>query len=213
MALELSDSVEKVASNSAQRILETAEQIFAKSGFVGTRVDEIARAAAINKRMIYYHFRSKEGLYQAVLEKNLVPLLEMSRNLLREGLHPAEMYRRLLDTYFDFLASHRLYVRLISWEILGRNSRLSSLGMRRQTFDEVVKYFEQAQGEGALRADVAVRDVVMAGLMLCFCYFSQMQFMQDFYPCDLDDPEQFARWKASVLALILEGSRLQGCSR
>jgi TetR/AcrR family transcriptional regulator len=203
-------SPDNATLGSAERILGTAEQIFARSGFVGTRVDEIARAASINKRMIYYHFGNKEGLYQAVLEKNLAPLVEMSRTLLRDrGLHPTEMYRRLLVSYFDFLAAHRLYVRLVSWEIVAGGSRLSSLGIRRQAIDEVVDFFEEAQRQGRLRPDLEARDIVVAGLVLCFSYFSQLSFMQDFFSVDLDRPEQYERWKYTIVALIVEGSRMQ----
>lgn len=196
--------------SSAERILGTAEQIFARSGFVGTRVDEIAKAASINKRMIYYHFGNKEGLYQAVLEKNLAPLVEMSLDLLHEeNMHPAQTFRRLLFNYFDFLASHRLYVRLISWEICAHGVRLSSLGIRRQTIDEVVSYFESAQRQGYVRPDLEVRNLVVAGLVLCFSYFSQMSFIQDFFSTDIDTPEQYESWKQTIISLILEGSHLR----
>jgi AcrR family transcriptional regulator len=48
-------------------LLTAATQVFSDKGFAGARVDEIARRARANKAMIYYHFRSKEGLYEAVL--------------------------------------------------------------------------------------------------------------------------------------------------
>ena len=49
-------------------ILEAAEGIFAEVGLAGARIDAIAGAAGINKAMLYYYFKSKEGLYRAVLE-------------------------------------------------------------------------------------------------------------------------------------------------
>src|ERR1700722_21030670 len=49
-------------------ILNAAGRIFAKSGLAGARTDTIAAAAGVNKALLYYYFKSKEGLYEAVVE-------------------------------------------------------------------------------------------------------------------------------------------------
>jgi TetR/AcrR family transcriptional regulator len=49
------------------RILSAAAQAFATRGFDGAKVDAIAARAGVNKAMLYYHFRSKAGLYRAIL--------------------------------------------------------------------------------------------------------------------------------------------------
>lgn len=49
------------------KILAAATQAFVRSGPAGARVDAIAAAAGVNKRMLYHHFGDKQGLYQAVL--------------------------------------------------------------------------------------------------------------------------------------------------
>ena len=50
-------------------ILEVATREFSDKGLAGARIDEIAAATRTSKRMIYYYFGSKEGLYVAVLEE------------------------------------------------------------------------------------------------------------------------------------------------
>ena len=57
------------AEASRANILDVALIEFADKGFSGARIDEIAEKTNTSKRMIYYHFGSKEGLYQAVLDK------------------------------------------------------------------------------------------------------------------------------------------------
>src|SRR5437868_4519392 len=57
------------AERTRQKILAAASDEFARKGFAGARVDVIARTSGANKRMIYYYFTSKEGLYSAVLER------------------------------------------------------------------------------------------------------------------------------------------------
>lgn len=208
MVSNFDHSCAKNATNSAQRILQEAELLFAQCGFEGTRVDEIAKMAGINKRMIYHHYGSKEGLYQAVLEKNLMPILQLSNELLKEDLHPAQMYERLLNKYFDFLSEHRVYVRLVGWEVCSEGNHLQTIALRRQAFDQVVDYFELAQHRGQMRPDLCPRALVTVGITLCFTYFAQMRFIQGFSPEDLECPEQHRDWKRSVLALILKGSGL-----
>ena len=53
------------------RILEAAFVEFAAKGFVGARVDEIARRAGVNKRMLYHYFGDKEGLFGVLLRKKI----------------------------------------------------------------------------------------------------------------------------------------------
>jgi TetR/AcrR family transcriptional regulator len=50
-----------------QRLLKAAAAEFAARGFAGGSVDRIARTARVNKAMIYYHFKSKAGLYREIL--------------------------------------------------------------------------------------------------------------------------------------------------
>ena len=62
-----------VSANDAERtkadILAVATEEFATNGLSGARVDAIAEKTRTSKRMIYYYFQGKEGLYRAVLEK------------------------------------------------------------------------------------------------------------------------------------------------
>lgn len=57
------------AQETRENILEIAYAEFAEKGLAGARIDEIAEKTATSKRMIYYHFGGKEGLYEAVLER------------------------------------------------------------------------------------------------------------------------------------------------
>ena len=71
--------------DSEQKILQAAKKIFARDGFSGARIDEIAKEAGINKAMIYYHFKSKEDLYNAVIDiffqKEEISSITQDRNM------------------------------------------------------------------------------------------------------------------------------------
>src|SRR5580693_3871248 len=95
----------------ARRIVAAAEEIFAEQGLAGARMDEIARAAKVNKALLYYYFRSKEELYRFVLET----LLSQLRS--RVGKSGAAMPSArtqlafLVDNFFDFVTEHPNYPR------------------------------------------------------------------------------------------------------
>jgi AcrR family transcriptional regulator len=54
--------------NTRDRLLETATALFAEKGYAGTSVREIVDRAGVSKPVLYYYFKSKEGLFYAILE-------------------------------------------------------------------------------------------------------------------------------------------------
>ncbi|MFZ3199772.1 MAG: CerR family C-terminal domain-containing protein [Candidatus Acidiferrales bacterium] len=107
----------------ARRILAAAEAHFAAEGLAGARTDEIAAAARANKAMLYYYFGDKQRLHRAVLE-NLFRQLPSGANAPPNAEDsPRERLRAFVEGYFDFLASHPNYPRLVQREAMeaGRN--------------------------------------------------------------------------------------------
>jgi TetR/AcrR family transcriptional regulator len=93
-------------------ILGAAERIFADAGLAGARTQSIAAAAGVNKAMLHYYFKSKRGLYRAVLEANVV---ELHRQL--DEVFAARGSDRILlldyvSRHFDFIVARPYYPRL-----------------------------------------------------------------------------------------------------
>src|SRR5687768_18398507 len=78
-------------------ILAVATQEFADKGLSGARIDEIAAATRTSKRMIYYYFGSKEGLYIAVLEEAYRRIRSIEAELHLEDLPPEDALRKLVE--------------------------------------------------------------------------------------------------------------------
>src|SRR5947209_11325801 len=55
----------------SSRILKVAAERFAENGYRGTSIEEIAQGAEISRSSLFWHFRSKEGLLQAVIQETL----------------------------------------------------------------------------------------------------------------------------------------------
>lgn len=107
----------------ARRILAAAEQHFAAQGLAGARTDEIAAAAHANKAMLYYYFRNKRGLHRAVLENLFRQLRTRVLGAPKKGLKPSDRFFGYVNGYFDFLATHPNYPRLVQREAMEASAR------------------------------------------------------------------------------------------
>ena len=61
-------AVSTLENNSRERLLETATELFAEKGYAGASVREIVEKAGVSKPVLYYYFKSKEGLFYAILD-------------------------------------------------------------------------------------------------------------------------------------------------
>ena len=98
-------------------IVAAALEEFAELGLAGARIDEIARAAGVNKALLYYYFESKEHLYQGVVEQMFAAMTGALRGALDSDDGPREKLLAFLDANFKVLARQPAYARLLEQEI------------------------------------------------------------------------------------------------
>src|SRR6266567_1252858 len=99
-----------------QEILDVALSEFARNGYAGARVDEIAARTRTTKRMIYYYFASKEQLYIAALERAYSTARDAERQLDVDHLDPLTAIRTLAELTFDHHESHQDFIRMVAIE-------------------------------------------------------------------------------------------------
>jgi AcrR family transcriptional regulator len=154
-----------------RRILAAALRSFSAKGIDGARVDAIAARARTNKRMLYYYFGSKDGLFRAVLRQRLAERSPEMRARDRTG--PGR-----LATLQDGLATSMDWIRLLMWEALERSGRgpIEQEDVRRAALEEWVAAVEAAQGDASLPADLDARQLVLTelGLVLFPLAFPQL---------------------------------------
>ena len=126
------------------RILKTAAKVFAQKGFSGARVDEIAKAAAVPKSLIYYHFNSKD----AILEQLVVDCLEKYNDVLQKEVagydakDTEQLLQRIRTVYWRFLEAHEDVIRVIIMEALKKESPRANAAFKfTQLFIETEKEF------------------------------------------------------------------------
>lgn len=106
-------------------ILEVATKEFAEKGLSGARIDAIADATRTSKRMIYYYYGSKEGLYIAVLEESYRRMRAIEAELHLENMPPEAALRRLVEFTFDHHCSNEDFIRLVMNENIERGAYLA----------------------------------------------------------------------------------------
>src|SRR5271156_2630033 len=101
-------SQELRAERSRLKILAAAETIFARDGLAGARTDAIAAEARVNKALLYYYFKSKDLLYEAVIERHLREFNDLALGILRGQGSPRLLLLQYVELHFDFIsARHR----------------------------------------------------------------------------------------------------------
>ena len=103
----------KVSNGRALRIMASAREEFARRGFDGARVDEIARGAGVNKQLLFYYYHSKRGLFHAVLSQAATDLEHALAAIAVASGRPLERLRQALEAQFEFLAQNPDVVTLL----------------------------------------------------------------------------------------------------
>lgn len=192
---------------SSNRIIVAAEKIFAAKGLDGARVDEIASAAKINKRMIYHYFGGKEELYIEVLRENYKKVVDVGNQALSTDEDILHRVKGFISQYFYFLAENEKFVRLIHWESLhgGRYSRQILPDIAAATMPQLQTLLEQGVSQGVFRQDLDIRHLIISINAICLMYFFRQDFFQFLWPKDNNNAEMLQKRLDHVLDFTLNG--------
>jgi AcrR family transcriptional regulator len=190
-----------------QGILDAARSIFAEKGYSGANVNEIVALAGTTKPMIYYHFRSKEGLFAAVLEEVYAGMRIIERSLQLHDLLPAEAMRRLVQVTFDYHAEHPDWVRLISVaNIHGAQHILDSPTIASQNSAILAilsGLLARGEREGAFRAGVDPLHLHLMINSMCFYRMSNRHTWRVIFGRDLSLAEDAAQQRAMLADAVV----------
>ena len=188
-------------------ILRVALEVFARNGLAGARMDEIAARTATSKRMIYYYFGDKEGLYLRSLEEAYRNVRAHEAKLDLEGLGPVEALRRLIEFTFDHHRQNEDFIRLVMIENIHKGQYLESSSAIRELNKGVIASLERvvARGkiDGVFRADVDPLAVHWQISALSFFNVSNRHsFSMIFGDCLSGDAGQAALREQAVRAVL-----------
>ncbi|WP_052867300.1 TetR/AcrR family transcriptional regulator [Streptomyces niger] len=161
------------AARTRAEILKVATEEFARQGYTGARVDEIAARIHTTKRMIYYYFGSKEQLFTAVLEEAYAVIRQQEQQLDVEHLDPAAAIRRLAELTFDHHEAHPDFIRLVSIENIHEAEHIAAsetIGRLNSPAIEVIgRILEEGYAQGVFTTEVDAVD--LHAMISSFCFF------------------------------------------
>lgn len=188
-------------------ILEVAAAHFASHGFSGSRVDEIAAETNTSKRMIYYYFGSKEGLYREVLGRryNEIRVLEKASGFDHDD--PETALATLVGGTFDYHQSHSDFVRLVMVENIHRGENIGEVPGIDSRADSVLdvlrKLLDRGAAAGLFRADIDPFQLHMSISALCFYNVSNRYTLSRIFARDIASVEMEAVRRANVIEMIM----------
>jgi TetR/AcrR family transcriptional regulator len=155
--------------SSRDKILDVAEALFARRGYAGVGLREIADAAGLGKSSLFHHFRSKTQIYGEVLDRVLQRIGVRVVPVLRSGISPVERLERAIATLVDSLAEHpstsRLLLRaLFEDEEFGAETPAELAGAERTLaamLADLSRLIEAGVAQGVFRA-VSVPDTLQS---------------------------------------------------
>ncbi|GAA2455128.1 TetR/AcrR family transcriptional regulator [Actinomadura vinacea] len=195
------------AERTRAEILEVAQREFARHGYTGARVDDMAELMRATKRMIYYYFGGKEQLYIAVLERAYNQIRAAEATIDVQHLAPIEAIRTLAQLSFDHHDAHQDFIKLVGIENihhaehLRKSDLLTNLGTPATGLISQILDAGRASGDFVTDADAI--DVHM--MISAFSNFriSNQHTFGTLFKRDLNAPEHRARHREMIGEMIV----------
>ena len=189
-------------------ILDVATGEFSANGFAGARVDEIAAKTRTTKRMIYYYFGSKQGLYLAVLERAYATIRSLEQQVDVEHLDPVEAIRELAELTFDHHESHPDFIRLVGIENIHEAKHLAESemlpGLSKPAVTVIGRILDRGRAEGIFREDVDALDVHMMISSFCVFRIANRYTFNTVFGRDLLDPGRRGHYRKMLADMVVE---------
>lgn len=190
-----------------KNILEIASEEFALNGLAGARVDEIAARTRSSKRMIYYYFGDKEGLYVSALENAYRQVRDGEAKLDTDGLPALDALRRLVEFTFDHHHQHEEFIRMVMIENIHRGEYLDRSdairGLNATAIDHIARIYARGVKEKQFRAGLDPLELHWQISALCFFNVSNRATFSHIFGRDFGTEDALARLKGSTVEMVL----------
>lgn len=194
-----------------QRIIAAAREEFAQCGIDGARVDRIAKQAGVNKAMLYYHFHSKERLYEAVVKEFFVAVAERLTSHMATFENLEQALTGLAETHAQMVAQTPGILPILLRELANPDSnlcewiagRIAGAGvtaMAQKRLDEAVRSGEYRRFD--------VRQAMTSFIAMSLGYYLMAPLIDRIW--NISDKEMFIRErKKAIVDLFLNGVKVK----
>jgi AcrR family transcriptional regulator len=190
-----------------QNIIEVASEEFAVNGLSGARIDEIAARTLTSKRMIYYYFGDKEGLYLAALEDAYRRVRQGEAELDVAHLPPLEALKRLVEFTFDHHHRHEDFIRMVMIEnihhgaYLDRSKVIRSLNL--SAIGTIESVYNRGVAAGLFRKGLDPIELHWQISALCFFNVSNRTTFSKIFGRDFGSADAQAALRHNVVEMVV----------
>ncbi len=191
-----------------EKILKLAMEEFGRVGFEGARVDRIAERCNVSKNMLYYYFKSKEGLFVAALERMYESFRDQQRDLSVRASDPILAMEQLIEHMFAALESNPNAIRLLNEENKHRGKYIRKSKRIRELYNPLVEtlsfILERGRRDGVFRTALDPAVVYLTLSSLCYHYLSNQYTLEIALNKDLSSVSSRKQWLRHVTGLVLQ---------
>ncbi len=189
-------------------ILAAAMEEFTAHGLNGARVDEIAKRSGVNKRMIYYYFGDKNGVYLAVLEEIYADIRNAEIRLHLADRDPVDAMRELVAFTWNYFNEHPEFLSLLGTENLHRARHLKTSKKIRELHSPLVGIITVLLARGVkakvFREGVDPVQLYITIASLGFFYMSNRFTLSTIFGRDLGNSEALAERGKHIEDVVLQ---------
>jgi TetR/AcrR family transcriptional regulator len=190
-------------------ILRAAVAEFAEYGIAGARTDRIARAARVNKALLYYYFKDKDALYEAVLDHVFQGMSDRVMPVFESKLEPRARLLEYVARYFDYIAANPQFPRVVQseWMRAGGHAHPQMVRVARDYFAPIYKRMGELLREGAEKGQLRrmnPMDFIPSLVGVVIFYFSTVPAMKSMLKIDPLSKQRIAERRKFVLTFIEE---------
>lgn len=190
-----------------QNIIEIASEEFALNGLSGARIDEIAARTRASKRMIYYYFGDKEGLYLSCLENAYRLVREGEAKLDIDGLPPLQALEELVEFTFDHHHRHEDFIRMVMIENIHHGAYLERSAVIRDlnvtAIGKIDALYARGVSEGVFRTGLDAIELHWQISALCFFNVSNRATFSKIFGRDVGAPMALASLRRNAVDMVL----------
>lgn len=204
---------------SRDKILDAAETLFARRGFAGVGLREVAEAAGLGKSSLFHHFKSKAELYAAVAGRILEIFDHKLTVALAAGGDPLQRFDRWTDGLMETFAQHPTSARLLLRSLF-EDDDLTGASDEERHADETMRHMltslagllKEGMQVGVFRA-ASIPHTLQSLMGLIVYHFASGEFGEELIGGPLFTPTAIRRRKEEVKALLHNGMLAAGTVR
>lgn len=192
---------------SKRRILRVAADEFARKGYDGARIDEIARRCRISKNLIYHYFDGKEALFIAVLESAYASLRERQQAMKLESSEPIEGVCRLVIDTFNYWSTSKNFIAYLNSENYYNAKHIRKSRSIRNAYPALIEnireLLQRGEKQGVFRSQVDPVELYISISALAYHFFSNQSTFSVIFGKDFRGREVIAERLKHIEDVIL----------